>query len=77
MAGNKKNWVLLLQERSGGSKPVQLEITPLKAQKVLDMVNRELSRTEVKESQRLTSVSLEPFFTSKVVDQHIKKVPSI
>ena len=68
MARASKNYVLLLQPKNGGEKALQLEITPLKAQKVLEMIRRELTRKEVKESQRYSSVSLEPFFVDAVVD---------
>jgi len=78
MARGSKNWVLVMQPKNGGSQPLQLEITPLKKDKVLEMIRRELTRKEVKESQRYTSVSLEPFFDyeDRVNDCHAKKVPS-
>ncbi len=59
MARGTKNFVLTLQARNGGSAPVKTEITPIKAQKVLDMLRRELTRKEV---HSCSSVSLEPFF---------------
>ena len=60
MARGSKNYVLTLQARNGGSGPVKTEVTPIKSQKSLDMLQRELTRKEV---QSCSSVSLEPFFS--------------
>jgi len=74
---SKKNWVLMLQPKNGSEKTIKLEITPIKAQRVLDMIQRELSKKEIKQSHRYTSISLEPFFVDAVVeDPQTKKVPS-
>ena len=60
MPKNSK-YILLLQPQNGGSDKAVFEITPAKAQKVIDLLEPEIRKHKGKPTPSMT---LEPFFTN-------------
>ena len=66
MPKNSK-YILLLQPQNGGSDKAVFELTPAKAQKVIDLLEPEIRKLRGK---AVPSLTLEPFFTNYKMEIH-------
>ena len=62
MAKGKKNrYIITMQQTNGGAPKLSFEVTPHKAQKIIDMIQSEVEKSIKK--TKCTSVTLDMFFT--------------